>query len=240
MIGFMVFRKDNKMIDKSKISDIYNESLNNSKQEFESMLINKLEKYIRNNKSFTIDELCKYFNDDKYSDNYTRETIKKALGNFYVGIKETKGDVEIYKYQNKFVHTIFRNFDFNNKPNELIGYEKCYNYADDDVFSQDILKLYDRVLKYKSKMEGKINNELIKSAKQLSKTCIIDLFQMIPSTVSKKDIYLIAVYNYIFRRILNESEILFEVVKNKEICSYYSYDFEYKYKIIGFMECRTQ
>lgn len=216
------------MIDKSKIRDIYNESLNNSKQEYESTLLNKLENYIKDKKYFTIDELCKVFNNDnKYSYNYIRKTIEKALGNFYVGINKIQGDTKIFKYQNKFVQTIFKNFDFKYKPEELIGYEECYDYANDDIFSKYILDLYDEGLRYKDRMEKKIDNELTKSAESLNKTCIIDLFKMLPAKVTKSDAYSIAVYNYIFRTILNESGILFEAIDiNWGI---------YKYKIIGFI-----
>lgn len=206
------------MINRIAIKEAFDDALKKSKEEYENNVMNTLENYIDDGNYFTIEELCHEYNYAKYSSSYIREVILQNLKDIYTGIKEDiPSDVEIVKYQNKFVQGLINSFDFKYRPSLFMKYKKCYDFADNDIFSQRELLKYEECLKDKEKIEKTITKMLINSAKELNKTCEIALKDVIPSTKRRTDDWMIIIiYNYIVRDIFKQSKLLFETLSKEE------------------------
>lgn len=245
----------NNMINRIAIKEAFEDALKKSKEEYENNVINTLENYIEDKNYFTIEGLCHKYNYEKYSSSYIREVIMQNLKGIYTGIKEDiPSNIEIVKYQNKFVQGLINSFDFKYRISLFKKYKNCYDFADNDIFSQRELFKYEECLKDKEKIEKNITNMLIASAKELNKTCEIALKDIIPSTKRNTDDWMIIIiYNYIVRDIFKQSKLLFETLSNeddveKEIerqialnnfdekgkRKYIPYS-GYKYKVLGFV-----
>jgi hypothetical protein len=231
------------MINKAEIKDVYNEALEKSQQSYELQLQQWLENYIRKNNKFTIEELIDRFHDKRYSVSYTRSIIMSILNIFYVGIREVSDTDVIVKFQNKTVQEICNNFDFKYKPELVSEYSDCINFANDDIFSQEIIEIYHKLLQKKDKIEQKIKDQLLNAAERLDRVCVINLTDiMIPKNTKVTDFMFLVVYNYIVRSILIESQLLFEMISDEEdnFIRYKSgnsktirYD-DYRYKVRGY------
>ena len=250
-----IFKKEKIMIDRIAIKNAFDEAMKESKEEYEKKVINTLENYIQGEDCFTLRSLCNKYAHEKYNDSYIRGIILQNLKDIYTGVKEdVPSDVEIVKYQNKFIQGLFNSFDFEYRMDFFEKYKDCHDFADNDIFSQRELLKYEECLKDKEKIENNINKKLIEAARELNKTCEIALKEIIPSTKrSTDDWMIIIIYNYIVRCILNESKLLFETLSSeddvrkerhrvynlrsfgdkerKENISYSGY----KYKVIGFV-----
>lgn len=231
------------MINKAEIKDVYKEALEKSQQGYEVQLQQKLENYIREHSEFTIEELINRFHDERYSVVYTRSVIISTLSVFYVGIHEVSDTDVIVKFQNKTVQEICNNFDFKYKPRLVSGYSDCINFANDDIFSQEIIEIYNKLLQKKSKIEQKIKEQLLGAAEHLDRVCVISLTDiMVPKNTKVTDFMFLVVYNYIVRSIFVESQLLFEMISDKEdkwirykseTLKTIRYD-DYKYKVRGY------
>lgn len=231
------------MINKAEIKDVYNEALEKSQQSYELQLQQWLENYIRENNKFTIEKLIDRFHDKRYSVSYTRSIIMSILNIFYVGIREVSDTDVIVKFQNKTVQEICNNFDFKYKPQLVSEYSDCINFANDDIFSQEIIETYNKLLQKKDKIEQKIKDQLLNAAERLDRVCVIKLTDiMIPKNTKVTDFMFLVVYNYIVRSIFIESQLLFEMISDEEdnLIRYKSgnsktirYD-DYRYKVRGY------
>nr|DAR44156.1 MAG TPA: hypothetical protein [Caudoviricetes sp.] len=142
--------------------------------------------------------------------------IERNLKDYYTGIKELPSEKIIVKYQNKFIQSLFNNFDFEYRLPLFDEYVNPYNFATNDVFSQKEILKYEECLKDKEKIEKKLNTMLVKTASELNKTCVVTLKDLIPSKYKTTgDWMIILIYNYIIRNIFNESKILFETISSE-------------------------
>ena len=98
---------------------------------------------------------------------------------FYVGIREVSDTDVIVKFQNKTVQEICNNFDFKYKPELVSEYSDCINFANDDIFSQEIIEIYHKLLQKKDKIEQKIKDQLLNAAERLDRVCVINSFMMV-------------------------------------------------------------
>ena len=204
------------MIDREMIKNAYNDAMKESKDEYEKNVALKIGEYIESCDYFSIEGICKVFNYEKYSNSYIRDVIERNLKDYYTGIKELPSEKIIVKYQNKFIQSLFNNFDFEYRLSLFDKYVNPYNFATNDVFSQKEILKYEECLKDKEKIEKKLNTILVKTARELDKTCVVNLKDLIPSKYKATgDWMIILIYNYIIRNIFEESKILFETISSE-------------------------
>lgn len=204
------------MIDREMIKNAYNDAMKESKDEYEKNVALRIGEYIESCDYFSIEGICKVFNYEKYSNSYIRDVIERNLKDYYTGIKELPSEKIIVKYQNKFIQSLFNNFDFEYRLSLFDEYVNPYNFATNDVFSQKEILKYEECLKDKEKIEKKLNTILVKTARELDKTCVVNLKDLIPSKYKATgDWMIILIYNYIIRNIFEESKILFETISSE-------------------------
>lgn len=204
------------MIDREMINNAYNDAMKESKDEYEKNVALKIGEYIESCDYFSIEGICKVFSYEKYSNSYIRDVIERNLKDYYTGIKELPSEKIIVKYQNKFIQSLFNNFDFEYRLPLFDEYVNPYNFATNDVFSQKEILKYEECLKDKEKIEKKLNTILVKTASELNKTCVVTLKDLIPSKYKTTgDWMIILIYNYIIRNIFEESKILFETISSE-------------------------
>lgn len=204
------------MIDREMIKNAYNDAMKESKDEYEKNVALKIGEYIESCDYFSIEGICKVFSYEKYSNSYIRDVIERNLKDYYTGIKELPSEKIIVKYQNKFIQSLFNNFDFEYRLSLFDKYANPYNFATNDVFSQKEILKYEECLKDKEKIEKKLNTILVKTASELNKTCVVNLKDLIPSKYkSTGDWMIVLIYNYIIRNIFEESKILFETISSE-------------------------
>lgn len=204
------------MIDREMIKNAYNDAMKESKDEYEKNVALRIGEYIESCDYFSIEGICKVFNYEKYSNSYIRDVIERNLKDYYTGIKELPSEKIIVKYQNKFIQSLFNNFDFEYRLSLFDEYVNPYNFATNDVFSQKEILKYEECLKDKEKIEKKLNTILVKTARELDKTCVVNLKDLIPSKYKATgDWMIILIYNYIIRNIFEEFKILFETISSE-------------------------
>lgn len=204
------------MIDREMIKNAYDNAMKESKDEYEKNVALKIGEYIESCDYFSIEGICKVFSYEKYSNSYIRDVIERNLKDYYTRIKELPSEKIIVKYQNKFIQSLFNNFDFEYRLPLFDEYVNPYNFATNDVFSQKEILKYEECLKDKEKIEKKLNTILVKTASELNKTCVVTLKDLIPSKYKTTgDWMIILIYNYIIRNIFEESKILFETTSSE-------------------------
>lgn len=135
------------------IKNAYDNAMKESKDEYEKNVTMKIGECIEDCDYFRIEDICYKFSNKKYSNSYIREVIERNLKDYYTGIKELPSEKIIVKYQNKFIQSLFNNFDFKYRLPLFDKYTNPYNFATNDVFSQKEILKYEECLKDKEKIE---------------------------------------------------------------------------------------